>query len=49
MDALRKALGERQIRYFGLSYGTILGSVYASLFPQRVGAMVLDGGVPAEY
>jgi pimeloyl-ACP methyl ester carboxylesterase len=49
MDALRKALGERQVSYFGLSYGTILGSVYASLFPQRVRAMVLDGGVPAEF
>lgn len=42
MDLLREALGEEQISYLGVSYGTALGSVYATLFPERVRAMVLD-------
>jgi pimeloyl-ACP methyl ester carboxylesterase len=45
MDEVRAALGVPRIDYYGLSYGTALGSVYAQLFPHRVGAMVLDGAV----
>lgn len=45
MDVLRAALGERELTYFGASYGTKLGAVYASLFPRRVGRFVLDGAV----
>ncbi|HXA34560.1 MAG TPA: alpha/beta fold hydrolase [Acidimicrobiales bacterium] len=45
MDRIRAALGVKQISYLGLSYGTVLGTVYADLFPHRVRAMVLDGGV----
>lgn len=44
MDAIRAGLGDEQISYIGLSYGTYLGGVYATLFPQRVRAMVLDSG-----
>jgi pimeloyl-ACP methyl ester carboxylesterase len=43
MDALREALGEERISYFGFSYGSTLGAVYATLFPEHVRAMVLDG------
>ncbi|MFI6943598.1 alpha/beta hydrolase [Streptomyces sp. NPDC050418] len=42
MDAIRKALGANKINYFGYSYGTYLGSVYAKLYPQRVRRAVLD-------
>ena len=42
LDALREALGEDTLDYFGVSYGTTLGSTYAELFPERVGRMVLD-------
>ncbi len=45
MDVLRAALGEKQLTYFGASYGTFLGATYADLFPSRVGRMVLDGAV----
>jgi pimeloyl-ACP methyl ester carboxylesterase len=45
MDVLRAALGEKQLDYFGASYGTKLGSTYADLFPTRVGRFVLDGAV----
>jgi pimeloyl-ACP methyl ester carboxylesterase len=43
LDALRAALGESQLGFFGASYGTWLGAVYAHLFPSRVRAFVLDG------
>jgi pimeloyl-ACP methyl ester carboxylesterase len=42
MDAIRKALGARQINYFGYSYGTYLGAVYARFYPERVRRLVLD-------
>ena len=45
MDRLREAEGEATITYFGYSYGTTLGQVYADLFPTHVRAMVLDGAV----
>jgi pimeloyl-ACP methyl ester carboxylesterase len=43
LEELRRALGEQRLTYLGLSYGTYLGEVYASLYPQNVRAMVLDG------
>lgn len=42
MDMIRAALGDSQISFIGISYGTYLGGVYATLFPDRVRAMVLD-------
>jgi pimeloyl-ACP methyl ester carboxylesterase len=43
MDLIREALGEEQISYLGQSYGAGLGAVYATLFPDRTRAAVLDG------
>ncbi len=43
MDLVREALNEDQISYLGYSYGSDIGVWYASLFPDRVRAMVLDG------
>ncbi|MGC7101890.1 alpha/beta hydrolase [Amycolatopsis lurida] len=42
MDLIRAALGEPKISYFGGSYGSYLGAVYATLFPQRTDRIVLD-------
>ncbi len=47
MDRLRAALGVERLDYYGLSYGTALGSVYAQLFPGHIRSMVLDGAVDA--
>jgi len=33
---------------YGISYGTVIGSTFASMFPGRVGRMILDGVVNAE-
>ncbi|MGC7093434.1 alpha/beta hydrolase [Amycolatopsis lurida] len=45
MEALRRALGEERISYYGMSYGTEIGELYADLFPGRVRSMVLDAPV----
>lgn len=45
MDMLRAALGDRTLNYLGYSYGTLLGQVYAQLFPEKAGRLVLDGAV----
>ncbi|WP_080042365.1 alpha/beta hydrolase [[Actinomadura] parvosata] len=44
-DAVRAALGEPKISFLGKSYGTMLGTEYARLFPGRVRTMALDGAV----
>ncbi|MFR9794323.1 alpha/beta hydrolase [Streptomyces sp. MS06] len=45
MDSIRRALGARKVNYFGYSYGTYLGAVYAKLYPHRVRRLVLDSVV----
>ncbi|WP_267716831.1 alpha/beta hydrolase [Streptomyces sp. CoH17] len=45
LDLLRHVLGDARLHYFGISYGTELGGVYAHLFPDHVGRAVLDGVV----
>jgi pimeloyl-ACP methyl ester carboxylesterase len=45
MDRLRAAVGDDKLTYVGFSYGTFLGATYASMFPGRVGRLVLDGPV----
>ena len=45
MDALRAALREPKISYYGVSYGTMIGQQYAELFPKRLRAMVLDSNM----
>ncbi len=44
-DLVRAALGEEVVNFFGASYGTLLAATYATLFPERVRAFVLDGSV----
>ncbi|MGH3458476.1 alpha/beta hydrolase [Aeromicrobium sp.] len=43
-DVVRALLGSKTFDWFGASYGTVLGATYATLFPEKVGRMVLDGG-----
>jgi pimeloyl-ACP methyl ester carboxylesterase len=45
LDSIRAAFGVAKINYFAFSWGTYLGQVYATLFPQRVRRMVLDSTV----
>jgi pimeloyl-ACP methyl ester carboxylesterase len=45
LDVIRAALGERKLNYLGVSYGTYLGAVYATLFPGHVRRMIVDSVV----
>ena len=40
-------MGTPMLQYLGFSYGTFLGNTFASMFPDRVKRMVLDGVVDA--
>ncbi len=42
IDQIRRALGERKLSYWGVSYGTYVGAVYSTMFPDRVDRVVLD-------
>jgi pimeloyl-ACP methyl ester carboxylesterase len=45
LDIMREAVGDKQLNFVGFSYGTLIGSTYANIFPQRTRAMVIDGNV----
>jgi pimeloyl-ACP methyl ester carboxylesterase len=45
IDSIRAALGQQKISYFAYSYGTYLGEVYATLFPNRIHRVALDSVV----
>jgi pimeloyl-ACP methyl ester carboxylesterase len=45
MDSIRAVFKVRQINFYGFSYGTYLGQVYATRYPGRVRRMVWDGVV----
>lgn len=46
MDRIRQALGEPKLSYLGYSYGSHLGAVYTTLFPQRGDRIVIDSNLP---
>jgi pimeloyl-ACP methyl ester carboxylesterase len=48
MDVVRAALDEERISFLGVSYGTLLGATYATMFPSRVQRMVLDAPLDPE-
>jgi pimeloyl-ACP methyl ester carboxylesterase len=43
MDQIRTALGEDKLSFVGYSYGSMIGSTYANMFPTKVRAVVIDG------
>lgn len=45
IERIREALGEEKLNFFGQSYGTRLGALYAQQYPDRVRAVVLDAPV----
>jgi pimeloyl-ACP methyl ester carboxylesterase len=49
MDMMRAVLGDDKLNYLGYSFGTYIGTVYAELFPEKVGRMVLDGAVSPPF
>jgi pimeloyl-ACP methyl ester carboxylesterase len=45
LDLMRRLVGDRKLNFLGTSYGTMVGAVYANVFPGRVRAMALDGDI----
>ncbi|HYN93109.1 MAG TPA: alpha/beta hydrolase [Pilimelia sp.] len=45
VDALRAALGEERLSFYGISYGSLIGQQYAEQFPRRVRAIVSDSNM----
>ena len=43
-DQVRQAMREEKISIYGNSYGTVLGSMYATTFPEHTDKVVLDSG-----
>jgi pimeloyl-ACP methyl ester carboxylesterase len=48
VDGKRASKPSNLLNYYGISYGTFLGQTFASMFPDRVGNVVLDGVVSPE-
>lgn len=49
MDAVREGLELAEIDYVGVSYGTAIGTDFATLFPERTGRMVLDSNTHPDW
>lgn len=49
MELMRALMGDETLNFLGYSYGTMLGATYATIFPERVGRMVLDSAENAEW
>ncbi|KAL5119967.1 hypothetical protein ACEQ8H_002065 [Pleosporales sp. CAS-2024a] len=51
IKAIAEALGEDGlIRYWGYSYGTLLGATLSAMFPDQIDRVILDGNInPTDY
>ncbi|POS73588.1 hypothetical protein DHEL01_v208025 [Diaporthe helianthi] len=45
MNSILDAVGQKDMVYWGFSYGTLLGQTYAGLFPERSHRVIIDGVV----
>ncbi|GLZ39086.1 hydrolase [Actinokineospora sp. NBRC 105648] len=43
MDLMRRAVGDRKLTYYGISYGSMLGATYAAMYPDKIRALIVDG------
>ncbi|WP_228717338.1 alpha/beta hydrolase [Allosaccharopolyspora coralli] len=48
MNSIRNALGAERINFYGFSYGTYLGQVFGTLYPDKLRRVVMDGVVNVE-
>jgi pimeloyl-ACP methyl ester carboxylesterase len=47
MNSILDAVGQQDMLYYGVSYGTVLGQTYAAMFPERSRRVIIDGVVNA--
>lgn len=45
IDRLRKALGIEKLSINGVSYGTVVGSTYASTYPEHIDKLLINGNM----
>ena len=45
LEQIRIAIGDEPLNYLGFSYGTLIGSLYADRYPDKIRAMALDGAI----
>ena len=45
IEAIRRALHDGKLNWLGLSYGTMLGALYAERYPRHIRTLALDGGL----
>lgn len=49
MELMRHLMGDERLHYAGFSYGTVIGASYVTLFPERVGRIMLDSAWPTDW
>jgi pimeloyl-ACP methyl ester carboxylesterase len=50
LEFIRLSLGMKKMNFWGIGYGSLIGTIYANMFPKSVGHMVLDGAMdPTRY
>jgi pimeloyl-ACP methyl ester carboxylesterase len=48
IELVRGAIGAKKMSVYGVSYGTKVGSVYATIFPDKIHRLILDGDMGSD-
>lgn len=49
MELMRHLMGDESMHYAGFSYGTVIGASYVTLFPEKIGRVMLDSAWPTNW